>query len=355
MTTPVRERALGWLTRLPLGPSVTGAVLVLAPLLMATDFALSVWLRFCIFLILLTGLNLINGLAGMISLAQAGFFGLGAYAAGVASTNWGVPTLVAFFLAPVVVTVVALVVGAASMRLRAIYFTMATLGIGYILYLLFGRATDLTGGPNGLVGVPPLSVLGFTFTAPIALYLLGAVCALLGAIVAHNITVSRTGRALRALGASEPAAVASGANAFKLRMFAFALSGFYAGVAGAIEVFDARFVSPSTFDFFTAVLLLVALVIGGPGTALGPLFGAALLTALEVFAADFADYEPLITGLAFLLAIQLFPKGVAGEWASRQTQRRFAARRTAHADLDGRGEEDVLHVSQDQGNRPVGE
>jgi branched-chain amino acid transport system permease protein len=307
--------------RLPSVPVVTAVLLVLAPLSMATDFALSIELRFCIWLILLTGLNMINGLAGMTSLAQAGFFGLGAYTAGIAAARAGVPPLVAFLLAPLVTTAAALVIGAMSLRLRAMYFTMATLGTGYVLYLLFGRAADLTGGPNGLLGIPPLSVFGFAFTEPIALYLLGAVLALVGTVVAHNVARSRTGRALRALGTSEPAAVASGAKAFPLRMFAFALSAFFAGVAGAVEAFDARFVSPSTFDFFTAVVLVVALAVGGAGTAIAPLIGAALLTALDLFAADFADYEPLIMGIVFLLAIQLFPRGVGGALAARMAHR----------------------------------
>lgn len=300
------------LRRVPSVPVVTGVLLVLAPLLMATDFALSIELRFCVWLLLLTGLNMINGLAGMTTLSQAGLFGLGAYTAGIASAKAGLPPALAFLLAPVVTTVAALVIGAMSLRLRAMYFTMATLGAGFVLYLLFGRAAELTGGPNGLLGIPPLTIFGVEFTAPLALYLLGAVLALLGTIVAHNVTRSRVGRALRALSASEPAALASGARPYPLRLFAFALCACFAGIAGAVEAFDARFVSPSTFDFFTAVVLVVALAIGGTGTAVAPLIGAALLTVFDVFAARFADYEPVILGVVFLVAVQLFPRGVGG-------------------------------------------
>jgi branched-chain amino acid transport system permease protein len=303
--------------RTPSVPLVTGVLLVVAPLLMATDYALSIELRFCVWLILLTGLNMINGLAGMTTLSQAGLFGLGAYTAGIASARAGLPPMVAFVLAPLVTTLAAVVIGAMSLRLRAMYFTMATLGAGFVLYLLFGRATELTGGPNGLLGIPPLSILGFELTAPLALYLLGAVPALLGTIVASNVARSRTGRALRALSASEPAAVASGVRAYPLRLFAFALCACFAGVAGAVEAFDARFVSPSTFDFFTAVVLVVALAVGGAGTQVAPLIGAALLTVVDLFATQFADYEPLILGVVFLVAVQLFPRGVGGALLGR--------------------------------------
>lgn len=313
---------------------ITLGLLVVLPMLAATDYALHIWTRMAIFLILLTGLNFIQGVAGMTSLAQAGFFGLGAYAAGIATVRHDVPPVLALALAPVLVTLVALLIGVLSMRLKEIYFTMATLGAGFVLYLLFGRMVELTGGPNGLVGIPPFSVGGVEFTEPIMKYGLAAVLAAIGAIAAHNLLVSRTGRALRAYGASEPAALAVGASPFRLRLLAFGLSGFYAGVAGALEAFDSRFVSPSTFDFMTAVLLVVALVVSGAGRMIGPILGALLLTGIEVFAADYADYEPLIMGIVFLVAVQLFPRGVAGELAARREDRRERAKRSADLAAD---------------------
>lgn len=308
---------------------ITIGVLLLLPMLMATDYALHIWTRVAIYVVLLTGLNFITGMAGMISLAQAGFFGLGAYAAGIATVRYDVPPVLALAIAPVVVTLAALLVGVMSMRLKEIYFKMATLGAGFVLFLLFGRMVGLTGGPNGLVGIPPFSVMGVEFTEPIVKYALAAVFAIIGAVVAHNLLVSRTGRALRAYGASEPAALAAGASPFKLRLLAFGMSGFYAGVAGALEAFDSRFISPSTFDFMMAVLLVVALVVSGAGRMIGPILGALLLTAIEVFAADYADFEPLIMGVVFLVAVQLFPRGVAGELAARREDRREQANRQA--------------------------
>ena len=145
---------------------ITIGLLMLLPMLVATDYGLHIWTRMAIYLILLTGLNFIQGVAGMISLAQAGFFGLGAYAAGISAVRYDVPPIVALAIAPVVVTLVALLVGVMSMRLKEIYFTMATLGAGFVLYLLFGRMVELTGGPNGLVGIPPFSVAGVEFTEP---------------------------------------------------------------------------------------------------------------------------------------------------------------------------------------------
>jgi branched-chain amino acid transport system permease protein len=293
----------------------TAALLVALPLVFISDFAHTVQVQFCIMLILLTGLNFINGHARMISLAQAGFYGLGAYTAGILSARSGLPPVLAFVCAPALVTVVALVIGSASLRLRATYFTMATLAAGYVLYVLFGRVTWLTGGPNGLLGIPPLSS---SMSGTMPMYVLAASLALVGTLVAHNVARSRTGRALRALGASEPAAVASGVRAFRLRLFAFGLSGGYAGVAGALQTFNDTFVSPSSFGFFTAVFFVVGLTVGGAGRTAGPLIGAALLTGLSQLGTEYAGYESLIVGAVFLLAVQAFPGGLAGVAASRR-------------------------------------
>lgn len=316
---------------------VSVGVLVVMPLALSSDYSLQVLSTMAIYVLLLTGLNFINGMARMVSLAQAGFFGLGAYAAGISMVRWQLPPLAALVLAPVVVTIVALVVGVMSMRLKEMYFAMATLGAGVVLYLLFGRMVGLTGGPNGLVGIPPFSIFGTVLIEPIQIYLLAAVFAAVGLVVAYNFMVSRTGRALRAYGSSEPAALAAGTSPFRLRLLAFGLSGFYAGVAGALEVFHSQFISPSTFDFMMAVLLVVALIVAGEGRMLGPILGALLLTGIEVFGADYADYEPLIMGLVFLIALQLAPRGIAGEISAWIEDRRERARRAADA-ADAQGD-----------------
>ena len=320
--------------RLPWELLITIAVLILLPVFLATDYALHIWSRVAIFVLLLTGLNFINGMARMISLAQAGLFGVGAYVAGIATVRFGTDPLVALILAPFAGALLAVGLGVITMRLKEIYFKMATLGAGFVLFLLFGRMVDITGGPNGLVGIPAFSAFGIEFNTPIAKYALAAFLAILGAIVAYNFLVSRTGLALRAYGSSEPAALAVGASPFSLRLVAFALSGFYAGLAGALEAFETRFISPTTFDFMMAVLLIVALVVAGTGRMIAPLLGALLLTGIEVFAADYADYEPLIMGIIFLLAVQLFPRGVAGEVAASIEGRRERRQRAADLDVD---------------------
>ena len=301
------DRTVQW------APLVAGAVvLAVLPWIFTSSFLRATLVRFTIALLLLTGLNFIAGYARMISLAQAGLFGVGAYTAAILATTYDVPPAVAFLMAPVVAVLVALPVGIPTLRLRGLYFVMATLGAGVVLFLLFGRLVGLTGGPNGLVGIPPLTIGAVSLSDELHLYYIGATLAFFGLVAARNLQRSSTGRALLALGVSEPAALAAGVPVFRLRLVAFLLSAAYAGTAGALLTFETRFVSPSTFDFLEAVLLLVMLTVGGMGTTIGPVIGAVLLIGLETGLQNYAEFQPLIVGIVFVLAIQALPTGIGG-------------------------------------------
>ena len=295
-----------------LGFAALGLALIAAPFVFTGDYHHSVLITLLIYLILLMGLNLVSGFGRQLSLAQAGLYGLGAYTAGIAAAKLNLPPLLAFGLAPVVVAVVTAIVGFPSLRLRGLYFSMATLGTGMVLYLIFSRAVALTGGPNGLLGIPAFSVFGYRLGTPFAMYWLCAAAAFLGLLGTYNLVRSRMGRALRALGISEPGAAAVGVDISHMKLMVFVLSGVYAGVAGALQTFQARFISPETFSFFPTVIFVVVLTLGGMGTVWGPLVGAGLLTALDELLTAVPDYKPLILGVTFLIVIQAFPLGLVG-------------------------------------------
>jgi branched-chain amino acid transport system permease protein len=311
------------------GLAVVAVALAAAPFVFAGDYEHGLLVGFCINLLLLTGLNVITGYAGQVSLAQAGLYGLGAYTAGILGAEAIGPVWLSFVAAPFVVAAASVLVGLPSLRLRALYFTMASLGAGVVLYLLFGRAVSLTGGPNGLLGVPFLEVGPLVFDTPTRIYWLAAPLALAGLAFAGWFAASRWGLAVRAAAASEPAASAAGIPIFRLRLVAFTLSGAYAGIAGALETYESGFVSPEPFGFFAAVTLLVVLSLAGAGTLLGPVVGALLLFALDELLADADDLRPLIIGLLFLVTVQALPRGVVGALGERRRGRRDARARTA--------------------------
>jgi branched-chain amino acid transport system permease protein len=290
--------------------AVTAGVLALLPLFTSSTYDYSVLTNFCINLLILTGLNLISGYGQQLSLGQAALYGAGAYTVTVGSIRFGLDPALCFFLAPVVSAIFAVVVGVPSLRLRGLYFAMATLGVGVVFQLYLDRAIDVTGGPNG-VAVAPIVFAGIDLGQPSTMYAVAAVFAFAGLIVAQLFLAWRIGWGLRAAAASEPAASVVGVNIFLVRLVALALSGAYAGLAGALQAFNSLYVSPTSFAFFTSVLFVFVLTIGGLGTWAGPLVGATVLLVFDKWLTSFSDKEPLILAGVFIICLRLFPRGVA--------------------------------------------
>lgn len=306
-----------------------GVLLMALPVLANTDYQLSLFTEFCITLLLLSGLNVISGHGGQMSLGQATFYGLGAYFAAIAVLRIGLSPLLGFLLAPLAAALVAGVVGLPSLRLRGLYFAMATLGVAVVFERLVNHATELTGGPNGLGMREPLALAGVAFDTPLALYYLAAVVCWIGIAVAQLYMRSRMGWSLRAAKASEPAAAVVGIDTSRIRLGAFVLSGAYAGLAGSLETFHSGYISPPTFGFFASVMLFVVLTIGGMGTFLGPAIGAFIMYAFSRWGESLSDEQPLILAAVFLVCLRLFPRGIAAELSERAA--RLRARRRGEA------------------------
>ena len=214
-----------------------------------------------------------------------------------------------------VAALVAGLVGIPALRLRGLYFAMATLGIAVVFGDWLNNAVGLTGGPNGL-GITSVLTLGsLRFDTPVALYYLAAVLAVAGLLVSHLYLRSRMGWSLRAAKASEPAAATVGIATFRVRVFAFMLSGAYAGVAGGLEAYHSGYVSPPTFTYSESILLFVVLTIGGLGTFSGPLIGALLLYVFSRWLDGLANTEPLIIAAVFIVCLRFFPRGVMAAMA----------------------------------------
>lgn len=279
------------------------------------DYLLSLGGTFFINLLLIASLNLLIGYAGQVSLAQAAFFGIGAYATGIVTTRFGLPPAAGVVAAVVLNALAALLVGIPTLRLRGHYLAMATVGLNVILSVLFVGLVDLTGGPNGLFGIPSFNVLSVDFASPGRFYLLAWAAA--GAVMLGLLflTRSRVGRALRAIAASDIAAACLGIPVLRYKVIVFSLCAGIAGLAGALYAHQSNFVSPDTFSFFTSVLLLVMVAIGGFGRYWGPVFGALIYTALPEVMRTWHDTELLLFGVAMIVVVGFFPGGLAASFA----------------------------------------
>ena len=257
------------------------------------------------------GLCLLLGYTGQVSLGQAAFYGLGAYFSAVLSKTYDVNPWLAMLIAATATGMFAYLVGYPIFRLRGNYLAMATLGLGIIMWILFRQLSQFTGGPDGMAGIPYLSIGGFVFDTSFKRYFLvwGFCLAIL--LISQNIVNSRAGRALRAIHGSEAAAESIGIDIDRFKVKIFVLSAVYASLAGSLFVHHLRFVSPSPFGFLASVKLVVMAVVGGLASVWGAIFGAGATRVLsDELLLGFGEWDIAIYGLILVLIMVFMPEGL---------------------------------------------
>lgn len=287
------------------------ALIAAFPLVSPNAYFLSIMAFAGIHILLSTGLNLLMGYAGQVSLGHAAFWGLGAYISGVLTAKFGWSPVLALAASLAGTCLVALAVGLPTLRLKGHYLAMATLGVGVIVHTLFVQLAGLTGGPSGLVDVPSFSAGRFKVDSVLGNYYLIWALVGVGLIVALNLSQSRMGRALTAIRGSEAAAECMGVNTYRYKVIVFVLSAAYAAVAGTLYVHSINFVAPDTFGFMSSVLLLTMVVVGGIGSFWGPVIGASILTLLPEYLRAYDGLEVVLYGLILVGVMMFMPKGLA--------------------------------------------
>jgi branched-chain amino acid transport system permease protein len=317
---------------------VVGAVvIVLLPRFMG-EFRLLQFTLVAIYVIALLGLNILTGYSGQISLGHGAFVGVGAYVTALLSL--GRPGLEAFQLDPpswlplgdgmrpiftipiaaLVTGVIGLLVGIPALRLGGISLALATLAIAVSFPILMKRYSEVTGGGGGLNLNLPETPFGWDISTRHWLYYEAWVTAGILFALAWLLVRGRIGRAWRAIRDGEVAATSSGVNPALYKTFAFGVSAFYAGAAGALFAIEIAYVNPDTFPVALSILLLASAVIGGLGSLAGAIFGALLYEFLPIYSQkppvvsfEFAAQAPSVVFGIFLIVIMLLlPGGVIG-------------------------------------------
>lgn len=303
------------------------ALLYLVPPLFS-NYQLGVLNMVVIFAISAMGLNILTGFAGQISVGHGAFTGMGAFTAGYLMTKQGLPFWLAMPLAGLVSAAVGALFGLPSARLKGLYLAIASLAAQVILTFFFLRAEWFTGGANSLAVERP-SLFGFSFDSELSYLYLGLTVALLLGVFAQNLLRTRMGRAFVAVRDRDLAAEVMGIDLFRTKVTAFALSAFYAGVAGALWAPYVMIISPEQFDFHLSIELLATVIIGGLGTVMGSVYGAVFMRLLPILVQGLAmvllpvfpglgDRVLLLKDFAFGTAIVVFlvfePEGLAKLW-----------------------------------------
>lgn len=283
----------------------------MAPVLAPNPYVVRIMVQAGIAMLVVTGLNLVFGYAGQVSLGHAAFYGLGAYASAVLAVKLGWDPFAGIAGAALVTAAAAYIIAVPALRLKGHYLAMATLGFNEIITILIVEWAWLTGGPSGFRDIPRLSLAGVAFTSHTMSYYLVWAFALVGILVARNLVSSRTGRALRALHDADVAAAASGVDVARAKVRVFVISAVYAGVAGALYAHFVTFISPPTFSVAASVGFVVMVVLGGMGTLAGPVAGALILTFGPEYLRAYQDYTLMVYGALLVATMVFVPRGLA--------------------------------------------
>jgi len=259
------------------------------------------------------GLNLLTGYTGQISLGHAGFVAIGAYTSGLLMSKLGVTWWLAWPAAGIVAAAFGFLVGLPALRLTGPYLVIATLGFGIAVHQVLTNWEALSGGRMGLP-VPQVTFGPAGLTAEQRLYYLAVGGAVLLTWVAFNLTRSHVGRAFVAIRDSDIAAEVVGVNLTRYKTLAFAVSAFYAGIAGALFGQALRHIEPQSFTLVESIFYFAMIVIGGLASIPGALIGAVVLTVLPQQLTLLREWVPLIFGSAIILMMVVEPKGLYGRW-----------------------------------------
>jgi branched-chain amino acid transport system permease protein len=286
-----------------------------------------------IYIMLALGLNVVVGLAGLLDLGYVAFYAVGAYTFALLSEYFGISFWMSLPLGALLAALFGLVLGFPVLRLRGDYLAIVTLGFGEIIRILLNNWTSLTGGPNGIGGIPEPTLFGMEFgrrvkeegntsfheTFGIAysgedkvifLYLISLVLAVFTALVIRRFMRMPVGRAWEALREDEIAARSLGLNRTAVKLTAFTIGAFFAGFAGTVFASKQGFISPESFVFLESAIILAIVVLGGMGSQLGVILAAIAVTILPELAREFSEYRMLIFGAAMVLMMVWRPQGL---------------------------------------------
>ena len=305
--------------RIGFGKPLLVVLLLLLPAIL-DSYTIHVAILIMLFAIVAVGLSLVMGFGGQVNLAQAAFFGTGAYASALLSTTYGWNPWLAAPVAVVATCVVALAVAIPALRVQSHYLGIVSLGLAVAFSSLLSNS-DLTGGASGISQIPPLALPGLDLSGPRDYYYLVAIALIL--VVGFALFVANTtlGRRFKAMRDDVLAAAASGIEIRHYRLMAFLLAGLVAGVAGVLYAHNARYVSPDTFGLGVMFLLLAMVIIGGQDSIWGAVVGAVLLITARNLLTGIQTYQQLAYGGLIVATVVFAPRGLAG--AASDLRRRF--------------------------------
>jgi branched-chain amino acid transport system permease protein len=295
--------------------------LAVLPLFLETGYYLLVLNVMGLNTMVALGLNLLVGYAGQISMGHAAFYGMGAYVSAVFSTHadlgpwfspwlpqWSFPWLI-MLLAMLLTGIVAYLIGIPTLKLKGNYLVMATLGLNIIFEIILVEWDSVTGGANGMVGIPNLTVGNLRFDSDLEFYFLIWGLSLVMLMASLSLVDSRVGRALRAIHGSEVAAKTLGIDTHGYKVKVFVLSAMFASLAGSLYAHYITVITPKSCSIVYSIQVVIMVIVGGLGSVWGSLFGAVMLTLLSEVLHVMEKFNVVAMGLILMVVMIFFPEG----------------------------------------------
>jgi len=296
------------------------AIVAVLPLMFPSAYYYRVAALVFIFALAAVGLNLLMGFAGQVSLGHAGFLGIGGYAVAVGPAHFGVPSWLCIVAGAALSGLIALLVGRPILKLKGHYLAVATLGFGLLIAIVLTNEAGWTGGPDGTT-VPRLTLLEWRLRGSDAWYWIAAATFLIGAMLALNLIDSPTGRALRAIHDSEVAASLLAIDVAHKKLVVFVISAIYASVAGSYLALLNGHITPDISGFLRSIELVAMVVLGGMGSVMGSLVGAAVLVLLPQTLTILHEYEHMALGLVLMGFMIFLRQGIVPSLAAAIARR----------------------------------
>lgn len=305
-------------------PACGIAGLMLLPLAAAgSNYLLLILITIGIYIIATSGLDILFGYCGQMSLGHAAYYCIGAYVSALLSLRLNLPVLLCMLASGITAAIIGAVIAYPAVKLSKHFLSLVTIGFGEIMYLFVANAEQLTGGYSGINFIPRPAVGPLVFDTNFKYFYLVAVLVVVMLMLKQMFYRSKYGRAFVAIKENEEAAAGNGINVRMYKVFAFAISAFYTGIAGAAYAHLVKFISPDSFTINLSTMLLVMMLFGGAGRIAGPIIGSICIGLVSEALQSAGNYQMLVYGLFLLVVVLFLPQGVLGTYDWRGILKRF--------------------------------
>lgn len=286
-------------------------IVILLPILLENTHYLYILVFVGLNSIVVLGLSTLWGSVGFLNLAPPAFYGIGAYTSGVLTLKYGCSPPIAMMVGVFVTTIIGLIIGIPTFRLSAFYFVAASLGFGIIMEIIFVQIKSVTGGLEGLPGIPPFSIGALKFDTDIKAYYLIWFFVFIAILLTINLLDSMFGKKLKAIKGSEVASESLGINVYKCKLQVFIFSIVFASIAGSLFAHFVVAICPKSFSTMNSLLLVTMAACGGVGSVWGAILGALVVTFISDFVQGSSEFTLIFFGLFLVLIMMFIPRGMA--------------------------------------------